>query len=162
MAKNRIDIPGERECDWQLLADLRAIDETVDLHYLGDGRWVLGSVRPNKLRYSEAGSLLRSASPRARWTRRLWELGMYGFARIALYEIRGWPDSRITADLRERVWRYQKSRDKAFEESLRHTSDEPERERAVRAAEDEAEARALDSYAWAFRGRKNFAMRGVN
>jgi hypothetical protein len=47
MMAPRIDYPSERTCPPALLAELRRIDPTAELLYVGEGRWILGAVRFN-------------------------------------------------------------------------------------------------------------------
>lgn len=156
--RNHVRIAGQRECSWQLLADLREIDPTVDLHYLGNGVWVLGSVRPNKHRYVQAGRLLRDGHDRSTWMRRLWELTIYGFARVGVYQIQGEADSRIVTDFRQKDWRYRHEREVAFDEAMADADGTNELEWRKKLMLDDMEARTHDSWANFFRGRRSFDM----
>ena len=158
--KNHIPIPGLRECRWQLLADLREIDPTVDLHYLGEGIWVLGAVKPNQWRYDTAGGVLRGGHDRSTWMRRTWELGLHGFTRINNYLIQGEPDSRIVHDLRVRDWHYRHNRERVFDEALARADGSWETEARQKMMLDEVESRLADSYGYFFKGRRNYMMRG--
>lgn len=156
--KNHIRIPGQRECSWQLLTDLREIDRTVDLHYLGEGVWMLGSVKPNKWRYEAAGAVLRSEHDRSTWMRRLWELGLYGFARMGEYKIYGEPNSRILQDFARKDWHYRHNREAAFDKALAMADGTLELEARQKMLLDDMEARTTDSWANFFRGRRSFDM----
>ncbi len=156
--RNHIDIPGRREARWELLADLREIDPTVDLHYVGEGYWVLGSVRPNRLRYEQAGALLKEGHDRSTWMRRLWELALHGFSHIGTYRIYGDPDSRIVHDLRERDWLYRNDREATINRKLDEADGTAETERRINDTLAEAEARTRDSWGNFFAGRRSFDM----
>lgn len=156
--KNHIDIPGRREARRELLADLREIDPNVDLHYLGEGYWALGVVRPNQHRYRAAGQVLRDGHDRSTWMRRLWELGLYGFAQIGLYRIWGEPDGRIVHDFREKDWRYRHEREAAFNRQLDWADGTTEQESRINDALAETEARTRDSWGYFFAGRRSFDM----
>ncbi len=156
--KNHIRIPGRREARWQLLADLREIDPTVDLHYLGEGVWALGAVRWNRNRYEQAGRILRDGHDRSTWMRRQWELALYGFARINSYRIQGEPDTRILNDLRVRDWRYRHQANQTFEQALARADGTAESDAREKMALNEMESRLVDSYGNFFRGRRSFDM----
>lgn len=158
MVRNHVDLPGERSCDWRLLADLRALDPELDLHYVGKGAWALGAVRWTIDRYNLAGRRLRLTETNSPSSVRLCELAMQGFARIALYRIQGEPTSEIVLDFKEREWRYRHGRDREFEEKLKHSSGHYRRERMHKSMLDEIEAREKDSWANFFRGRRSYDM----
>ena len=156
--RNHIRIPGRRECRWQLLTDLREIDPLADLHYLGEGIWVMGPVKPNKFRYAQAGQILTGGHDRSTWMRRMWELGLYGFTRINSYHIQGEPDSRILHDLRVRDFLYRHNRERTFDDALARADGTIETEARKKMMMDEMEARTLDSFGNFFRGRTSFDM----
>lgn len=109
------DFPTFRDAPRDILAALRDVDPTADLYYLGDGKWVVGRVRPTVERY-RGGALLYEQALRAaahgeirseeQWYRRLRSarLTMQGFARVAMYEYPGDPDWRLVREFREAVW----------------------------------------------------------
>jgi hypothetical protein len=93
-----------REPPPELLRDLREIDPTVDLHYFGSGKWVLGAVRPNAARRQIAGKMLmqrRRHGFRNLARRLIPELGVQGFGYIGEWVIQGEPDGRIVNEFRQ-------------------------------------------------------------
>lgn len=157
MVRNHVDIPGERSCDWRLLADLRALDPELDLHYVGEGAWALGAVRWTVHRYRQAARRLEAGALTPA-SYRLAALALRGFAKIGLYRIQGEPTSEIVLDFKEREWRYRHGRDREFEEKLKHSSGHYRRERMHKSMLDEIEAREKDSWANFFRGRRSYDM----
>jgi len=101
--RNHISLPAVREPPPELLRELRKTDPTVDLHYFGRGRWVLGAVRPNSERRQIAGTILmqrRQNGFRNLARRLIPELGVQGFGFIGVWEIQGEPDGRISNEFR--------------------------------------------------------------
>ena len=125
--------PSERTCPPALRADLRRIEPTAALVYVGGGRWVLGTIRfhwPNvqkvvrtlvKLERETASQLNafgheadvnRDPAERADAARRqarniYWLRALIqGFRPIADYHIEGEPDSRIVRDFEFRDFLY--------------------------------------------------------
>ena len=101
--RNHISLPAVREPPSELLRELREIDPTVDLHYAGDGRWILGAVRPNSERRQIAGKILeqrRRIGVRSYVRRLVPELGVHGFGLIGVWQIQGEPDGRIVNEFR--------------------------------------------------------------
>lgn len=154
---NHIRIMSTRDVPPLLLKELRTIDPMVDLHYVGEGSWVLGSVKWTWPRYKEAFGLLATGNLRTRGAQRLAELGLHGFAKIASYFIVGEPDGRIVADFREREHRYRAGRERMFNEKL-DAAEKGDRDKETKAMIDEIEAREADSYANFFKGRRSFYM----
>jgi len=155
--RNHIRITSSREPPRHVLESLRTIDPTVDLHYIGEGSWALGSVKWTRPRYKEAAQLLSNGALRTRGAYLLAVLGLYGFAKIATYDIMGEPDSRIVHDLRERDFRYRAGRERMFNEKL-DQAERGNRDEETQDWLDEIEAREADSYANFFRGRRSFDM----
>lgn len=90
----RFDNAEGRQTPILLLADLRAIDPTVELVYVGAGEWWLGSVRANEERASKGRLILEQMDkleqavqhhPAIIRNRYLGSLLTQGFARIAAY-----------------------------------------------------------------------------
>jgi hypothetical protein len=96
-----------------------------DLHYLGNGKWLLGRVVRNSVRSRIAGEIKRRRERQQ--VRGLFselafpELAYQGLGAVAAFHIQGEPDHRIVADAREREWRYLRGADAAFEEKLDHS-----------------------------------------
>lgn len=84
----------DRPPDW-LLIELRKLDQTAELVGLGDGRWWLGRVRPNRIRQKKAQVILALQESqtirRETWIKH--ELARQGFGFIQ--EFTGEPNSRI-------------------------------------------------------------------
>lgn len=113
--------------DPRRLAQLRDADKSgdgrIDLHYIGDGRYALGSVNDNSARREIAGSMKRrlERNPELPEAPRRWRLAYLhyqGFAIIEIYRIQGAPDGRIVVDFRERDWAYRQGREAQFKERL--------------------------------------------
>lgn len=108
------DFPTPREAPRDIVRALRDVDETAELLYLGEGKWVLGRVRPTPERFEGGKRLLRQAWELAqkggmteeRWYKRIRSarLTMQGFAKFGMYEFKGDPDWRIVRDFREALW----------------------------------------------------------
>lgn len=167
--RNHASLSSPRQVPEDFLRRLRRIDETFDLHYVGNGHWILGAVRPNRVRTEIAGKMHLARDRRyerhsGRSFARLalpW-LGMQGFAPVAYYHIQGEPDYRIIADARERDWRYRTAADSTFAERL----DDSEGMHDLRGSErsmkndkwwDELEYREKHERPRLFRGRTHFA-----
>jgi len=155
--RNHIPIEGERTPPPRLLERLRGIDPTLDLHYVGMGRWMLGSVKWTRPRELEAIGLLAGGNLRTYGAYRLARLGMHGFAKIASYDIVGEPDGRIVKDFRARDFRYRAGRERVFNEKLEGAERE-NRDQELKDMLSEVEAREADSYANFFKGRRSFDM----
>lgn len=136
MATSRLNIPQLRTCPPDVLRALREIDDSVELVYMGDGVWLLGSVSPTSVRTRAGQFKLRKAAQAkivgddivrrrafARWRYIAWEgqLLLQGFAPIAVFGSPAKPcdpDSRIVEYLRERQYAWRRDLDAAYRRSL--------------------------------------------
>lgn len=109
-----VEHPTATEPPADVLRQLREVDPTAELLYLGAGSWVVGRVRTGRPRQDAALKILRSAIADAE-ARKLDEAAWYqriryaravrqGFAPIALYQFQGLPDGRVVKEFREAVW----------------------------------------------------------
>lgn len=129
MTTPRIHYPSERTCPPALLAELRRVEPTAELLYVGEGRWVLGTVRPYwpniqkaigtllKMERENASKLVaiavdaevnsdparrREAARKSARNAAWLRVIIQGFRPIADYTITGEPDSRILLDFQRR------------------------------------------------------------
>lgn len=156
MAKNRIEVPAIYEPCRLVLSELRKIDPILDLHYVGEGRWVVGSVTWTLPRYLMAGRILAGTSGNPVRSRMMM-LALYGFARIAVYMIHGHPDGGVVEDVRERDWTYRHHADEALEEALDNAEGLPEKRESHRQLMDAIDVFGAEDHAIFFRGRKSFS-----
>src|SRR5690606_35388912 len=104
-----------------VLAGLRQIDLRADLHYAGEGCWVLGvatGVVTSTVRATAMKILQRESSklkPNGS-NIRLADAMLRGFREIARYQVQGSPDSSIVHDFRERDWWWRVAPDARFEQ----------------------------------------------
>jgi hypothetical protein len=94
------DNPEGRETPLLLLADLRAIDQTIELVYFGARDWRLGSVRPNDRRTKGGAHILKMEEARDAVHRNpknimLGKLLLQGFSQIAQYHDQGDPSGVV-------------------------------------------------------------------
>jgi hypothetical protein len=142
--------PSPRQCPPAVRRGLRAIDPTAELVYLRTGNWLLGSVRPTRIRQRKAIRVLDGLSRHGADTTGMTDaeidllryqrygtfmvakLILQGFAPIKLYHT--WdPDSSIVEDFRRRDWLYRHRADAEFAERQDEAEGGPE-ERARFAA----------------------------
>lgn len=124
--------PDGKEPPPALLAELRAIDDTAELVYVGEGTWWLGAVRPTEIRRQAGTRILALEERRAKPNPRnvmLGKLLLQGFARIQAYHTTGDPAGPVTDceghpctivnDFRERdaLWRRDRG-EQAFRERM--------------------------------------------
>lgn len=117
--KNHIRVQSEREPPEGVLRQLRDIDPTLDLHYLGEGRWAVGAVKPTKARSRLARKTLQNLlrekeDPRFKQRYRLAQLASEGFGVIAAYKFLGEPTSQIVEDVRKRNYAYESQAEMEF------------------------------------------------
>lgn len=150
--ENRIDAPGVGQVTPPpgVLRELRRIDPKVDLHYIGAGRWALGTVEPNAYRRKVGGKRLNNpevqADPRKT---RMARLIYRGYQHISFYDVdpgqkdhvaKAVPDFRRRDYIYRHRWReeYHKAREASTNWRNRPTDEEmiaeiEERHRANRA-----------------------------
>lgn len=110
-----VAVPVERTAPAWLLAQLRRVDPTVDLVYVGEGKWWLGAVTtPTRFRYRTGMRLLRRALRSARPLAAIARQGLLvcqGFTLITEYQ--GDPSGAWVDDFARRdfEWRYHSDRD---------------------------------------------------
>lgn len=105
------------------MEQLRVIDPSLDLHYLGEGRWAVGAVRPNSVRRALALKIMhelakKKEEPRFGQRFRLAALAAEGFGVIAAYKFRGEPTSQIVEDVRTRHFTFMHRAEQEFAERL--------------------------------------------
>jgi hypothetical protein len=166
-----------REAPAAIVRQLREIDPAAELHYAGRGKWMLGTVRPNRVisrRAQRRITVLRALSPLlskgavaltskrvALVHYRLWcyELQRQGFRPITTYTVQGEPGSDIVADFRRRDWLYRHS----FQEQLaayEAAADQDTREeRALQQLQEYLEAESSSIHHYAMRGRRHIGPR---
>lgn len=153
--------------DARLLERLRAANISghgeIDLHYIGDGKYALGSVRDNAVRREIAGKMKRRLErnpdlPNAARRWRLAYLHYQGFAVIEIYTIKGGPDGRIETDFRERDWAYRQGREAQFRQVLGDSIGLSQLSKSEQEMIAEIEDRARAWHPYLFKGRKHFAM----
>lgn len=163
--KNRLRVIGEhRDPPAHVLAGLRSIDENAELHYAGEGVWVVGVVVPRykqheggRTRRQSALKLLAHEYAKMVPDRSQLKLGwlMYNdFFEVCRHTVIGEPTSAIVHDFAERDWNWRFRADEAFEANLDFTEGGPET-RAMRAKyKDYAETEARDAYRYTFKNRR--------
>lgn len=141
------------EAPSDLLGRLRDIDPTVDLIYLGLGKWALGSVQPNVHRTRMARKLLANFSDLPVAARRP---GRYLFARMIESGFRpilicdytdlwsGW----LELDFRQRDWNYRNRRDAAFEDTMKRVDDSGDVEQKIITILDAVHGTFRDAHKW--------------
>jgi len=137
------------------VAGLRRIDPTAELVYFGEGKWLLGRVRPNALRYKAAVRIIDRAlhrlavgdqlTPEGRGRIQLAYLALQGFAPIEFYT--GEPTYAIVHDFQRALWLLNHTTDAQFF----HDLDAPrERAREEARADLQDDARARDAWRYMF------------
>jgi hypothetical protein len=121
--RNHIDLSAARYAPVEILRALRAVDPAYDIHYLGDGRWVVGRVAPNIDRRLMGAKMkkhiLRNPNlPRYFSRLRVAELAMEGLGIVEIYKFKGEPTDQIVQDVRQREYTHQKDRELAFRKAL--------------------------------------------
>jgi hypothetical protein len=112
-----------REPPEAILRELRELDPVYDLHYLGDGRWVVGRVVLNNERIATARNMKRNIArnphlPHQEKRLRMAELAEYGFGVVAFYKFQGEPTGELVNDVRQREFNHRRDREAAFERAL--------------------------------------------
>lgn len=138
-----------------LLRALRRVDATIDCHYLGDGRWVVGSVRPTMKRRELAAGMMDRGEAKNPMKAQFAMLAYHGFAPMAAYEIRGRHFGRVVNDIRERDHRWRTNPDEAFAQQFAHSSRRLDGRSDEQFMED-VETAIHEWYPYLFKGRKHF------
>lgn len=160
MERNQIrqPAPAGMSPPGHVLKSLRRVDETLDCHYLGDGRWIVGSVRPNRLRRQMAVNKLdgyRQTGVENPQKAQLAVLSLDGFSPIAAYEHDAgqihsvW--GRMVHDVRKRDWIFRHRADEEFEAAMNASSARLHGQN--RPTLDEIEDAIHQEYPYLFRGR---------
>ncbi len=125
--QNHIRLAAKREPPEGVLRQLRSIDPSLDLHYLGGGRWAVGAVKPNAVRRALAHKILQNMQDAPNETHfaqrhRLAELAAEGFGVIAAYKFNGEPTAQIVEDVRSRQFAFMHRAEREFASRLEAAS----------------------------------------
>lgn len=158
MERNHIETPAPYSPSPDLLRRLREVDPSVDLHYVGEGRWALGSVTNNSVRRGIAGRIKRRLDrDGARTVGQYWltQLHYRGFGFIEFYHA----DElhRAVTDFRRRDKNYRSGREAAFRRSERESEGAVKR-RDLDEIMEKIAYREKHSRPELFRGRRHFPM----
>jgi len=160
--ERRVDVPCVYEAPSAWIESFRQIDPAVELIYLCQGTWALGSWSPpDSARRRAANEMLARIAEAPLDSRRV---GQYRLAKAAQQGFRiisRYPRHQIDSgfalrDFRIADWEYRKSRDRAFEKALEASMlshDDPRREDALR---ENAMYRAKDAWTYFMKNRKHF------
>lgn len=159
-----------------LLAQLREIDATAELVYVGHGTWWLGAVRTNDERRKSGEFILAFESKRTNPNPRnvmLGQLLLEGFARIQAYDCAGDPsvDKVVDADgyvcsivedfrARDRAWHEDQGR-AVFKERLAESAGEPKKKAADLMLRDYLRNDGREKYRREIRDRVMFGAAGM-
>jgi len=162
-----IETPTPRGAPWDVVRQLREVDPTTTLVYIGLGHWLLGSVQPNGFRRQLADRLIANQWRLPAEKRRpgviLWgRLLRSGFRAIALYSEEQINNGYALLDFRRREWNWRNRPEQAFEETLRRVSDEPDLTKRVMTILDAVHSEWRSVYRWAFRGQHSVINPGLN
>lgn len=157
MEKNHIEAPtpAGRKPPPRVLRQLRRVDRSLDAHYLGRGRWAVGSHRPNRLRRQSAENKLEALAknPEAEKVDKatMAVLALHGFSPIAVYEVPGVMWGEVVTDVRYRDWLFRHRAEQEFKKKMEGSTraGRPTREERITALED----RIHQEYPFIFRGR---------
>lgn len=121
--RNHIRLSSLREPTEAILRELRELDPVYDLHYLGDGRWVVGRVVLNNERIATARKIKAQIArnpglPHQAKRHRMAELAERGFGVVAFYKFQGEPTGELVNDVRLREFNHRREREAAFERAL--------------------------------------------
>lgn len=169
--------PENRETPLLLLAELRAIDPTIELVYFGERDWRLGSVRPNDFRRQKGEALLamearRPVAEQNPKNRYIAKLSQEGFAQIAKYIDLGDPSgavldesgvtTTILADFSSRhdAW-IQDGGEEVFKQRMSDTLGEKEKAEAAALAQQYAVTDGRAHYRREMRGKVTFGYGGM-
>ena len=139
-----VQFPRVREAPAHVVRGLRAVDPMADLLYVGEGQWVLGVVRPNRITHAQAvrtlDSVTQTLSTGARHTAEtrgaVWtaELALQGFRPVALYTTPE-PTEAIVRDFQRADFLYREAADRHFRAVLHAREHAADRARADALAE---------------------------
>ena len=155
-----IDSFSQRTAPADVMARLREIEPTAELVYLGAGHWLLGSVRPTRVREREGCRAIgrwRQLPEEKRSPGRLLraQLIRQGFAPIELYEVND-PDGRIVRDFRRRDWRWRNRADETFERTLDNSDDAMGLHESIETIIDQVHAEWRGLHAFSTGRRRHF------
>lgn len=138
----------EREAPPLLVRDLRAIEPTAELVYMGDGTWWLGRVHPSfdlrkqgweKVRAANAATAEHRVDPHHAKLYRIGRLQQLGFQFTAEYA--GEPDGRIVQDMMRADYLWRLASNWYRYQEIRNGAQDAEAERARAELMDDARAR---------------------
>lgn len=169
--RNHLDLAADRTPPAHVLAGLRAVDPDADLHYVGEGVWMLGVVRARS-RQAEGGRPRRLSALKILQQERkklvpdkanvlLAEAMLRDFFEIARYRVQGEPTSAIVHDFAERDWMWKYRADEAFEANLDATENGPQWRERERHYADYAQTEARSAYRYTFKGRRSIGVNGL-
>lgn len=161
-----IDWPRLRDTPRHLTWALRQVDEAAELLYMREGRWILGSVRWNRLAIAKAERIVERAlhalslhlaqtaskgmltiDRRSRDRLEMFLLALQGFRPVAEYRLMGEPTAAIVDDFRRMDWLYRTTSDEQLFDAL----DAPqEAARAASRAELVDPYKATDAWRYLF------------
>jgi len=163
MVENHIKVKSDRDPPEGVLRQLRVIDPSLDLHYLGAGRWAVGAVRPNVVRRAIAIKMLHNMQyvpddPRFKQRHRLATLVADGFGVIAAYKFVGEPTSQIVEDVRQRDYTYMHRAEQELARRMEEADTRDKRDDSAMLAE--VEYREKNVTPQLFRGAKSVSGKG--
>lgn len=148
--KSRLDLPGER-VDETILASFREIDPTIEIIYLGEGEWQVGSWEPpNRERRKRAHKLLeqqfeKSDEEQGRALILACKAALQGFRPITRYESWELRCGKALQEFRLADWMYRLNREQAYQSAESHAMHEASSEIEDK-RRDEAIYRAKDAF----------------
>lgn len=165
--KRLVQFPEARTVPTDILRELRELDPTCEVVYLGPRQWLVGRVRPNRAARRIAERMMESvtstlsvsaANATARRARvALAMLGLQGFRPVAEYRLNDL-DGRVVNEFRESQWRMQHTSDTELE---RAWDAEQEAKKAAADAERRDQHRAADAYRTAFTSNFGYGVSSI-
>jgi hypothetical protein len=172
--------PGGRETPRRLNELLREIDPTAELIYAGRGRWVLGSVRPNRITREKAERMIETiqalmlvagsgkvsvpAKVKQTLAFRLWRYRLWrdGFRPISTYTVgSGEPGSAIVEEFRMRDHLFRLDFDAQLREREEEADMDAQDMKRVEALRDYLQLMYKDLHSTIIRNRKSVVVNGT-